>query len=1377
MAILVAATVGWRLPINKKMGAEMQDAVIGLGDATEGVAQHIPGYDLLDVLGAGGYGTVYRAMQRHTGTVVAVKVVKVQDGQQRVARFHRETRLCAALHHPHIVQLLDKGEQGDCVYGVFEYVPGETLRSLVRRRGSLTATETGHLMAEVLDALDCAHRAGIVHRDLKPDNVMVTFTGAMPHAKVLDFGISTVIPLHKGLQFPTLTMAEECLGTPSYTAPEQLRGEPPSVRSDLYAWGLMFLECLTGAPAVRGESTAEIFHQQLSPLEVPLPAEIAAHPVAALLRHALKKKADERCGSAATLLAELGRLRLDNLVGALRSAQQQQQLHNDPLTRTAASPRAFSEKRQLTVLCCSVAVWPDAGEGEDSENGEDGEGAVPPSDIEKLELLQREELGRFSDVATRRGGLLAGTLGDRMIVLFGYPHASDTDARQASMTALELTALGHSRAEAIRQAHGAHLGIRMGMHTGMAVVAAGEIPSGHAVSVAMRLEGVADMGTLLASESSYRLLSRHAHFDAAGSVSLPGQSAGIQTYRLNPQRPSFSPPIAVAGALGHRCIGRDPELELLRTQWAEACQGQGRAVWIRGEPGIGKSCLVDVLREHVAQEGRRSVGAQCQPEHQNNALTPFLSLLRQQLDAVPSASPDSRRDRLQEALQAAGCDAQAVVPIFCAWLSLPLGAHEASQMSPAMQKALLLQSTAQWLLHMAATSPLLLVVEDVHWADPTSVEFLESLVAQLVDQRVLLVLTARPEWTKPPGLAAECIEVRRLDDAQATQLARQVLAPRTVDAAVVRNIVARTDGVPLFVEEMARMLLDTYLVEVDGTWVFKDAVQPAAIPVTLRDSLVSRFDRLGAAKSLLQLAATVGRQFDAELLSACSGRSRESVDWELRALREAGLVMPAEASAAESGAFTFRHALIRDTAYECMLVAQRRQQHERVAQTLMRRYPQRVASEPGSVAQHWAEAGDHAQAVAHAVRQLRLTQHRSLNDETIAYAQHIDGWVARLEGNAQREARLDVNSYVTQAMMNKHGWAHAQVVDRIALSQELLNDTVAREKQVQHLWTMITFHHVASNRDEVRRLSHRLLGHARQQEDKGVYVAAQTYLGLAHYSDGRFAVAEVSLSDAIDCYSPEAHAHHAAEFGFDTRVWATTGRSLVRWFSGHDEAARADAAQAVQWAREMSHIPSLSMALLYQSLGHQARGDRAAALASTTELLDITARYGLPAFQGYADIIRCWSTGDLADIARADGTVQALWNMGCRYCQTYYRAFAAETLASHQRWAEAIARIDDCLQLVAQLNEGLYSAELHLKKARYLLGAGGDRATAIQCLSRAAALAREGGKHRTESDALATLQALEASARARHDVTERLKDLAAMRPELSPRKRPPAHFS
>ncbi|CAB5712558.1 Serine/threonine-protein kinase pknB [Delftia tsuruhatensis] len=1336
----------------------------------------IPDYELLETLGSGGYGTVYRARHLRTGASVAIKVVKIQPGGRQVERFHRETQLCAALHHPHIVQLLDKGEQGDSVYGVFEYVPGETLKSLLRRQGALSASETGRLMAQVLDALDCAHAAGIVHRDLKPDNVMVTSTGALRHAMVLDFGIGTLLPQVPDPQQSQLTMGEECLGTPAYSAPEQLRGEPPGTRTDLYAWGLMFLECLTGVPAVQGASAAEIVHLQLSPQEVPLPPAIATHAIAPLLRKALKKKAAERSASAASLLGELLRVRLDDLVGTLPAAAQP---HHDDLARTVATTRVFSEMRQLTVLCCSVSIWP----------GTDADGTTQrpphPLDIEGIALLQREELALFADTATRRGGMLAGTLGDRMIVLFGYPHSSDTDARQAGMTARELLALSRSRSGAVAQMHGVHLGIRMGMHTGMAVVAGGETPTGHAVNVAMRLEAVADTGTLLASDTSYRLLAPHASFEKAGSVRLPGQPAGIQTYRLDedaaPQAPSPAPVSAPP------CVGREPELQRLQAAWAQACESRGQALWIRGEPGIGKSCLADMLRVHASRQGAKAVVVQCQPEHRNTALTPFLGLIRQRLEAAPS---QDHRKLLHQALQAAGCDADAALPILCTWLSLPLGDCEPSRASAVMQRALLLQSAAQWLLHMAMSGPLLLVVEDVHWADPTSIELIEQLVARLSRRRVLLVLTARPQWKPPKGLPADCLDLRRLEDAQATELVRQVLAPHKVSAAVVRHVVDRTDGVPLFIQEMGRMLLDAYLVDKDGVWDFRNTQQPAAIPLTLRDSLVSRFDRIGPLKPLLQLAATIGRQFEVGLLSACAGRPRSSVEQELAALGEAGLIVPAPLS--KAGTFMFRHALIRDTAYECMLVSQRRLMHREVAQALLRNYPDQLVAEPASVAQHWADAGEHAQAVPHAVQQLRITQLRSLNDETIAYARHIEDWLHQLPEAAQREARLDVNGYVTQALMNTHGWAHDQVVERIALSQDLLNDydahpaphgtpgtapgpdSVAIHKQVQHLWMLITYHHVASNRSEVRRLSQRLLGHAQQQHDTGVLVAAQTYLGLAHYSDGRFDLAEHTLTDAIGRYDPVAHAHHAADFGFDTRVWATCGRALVRWFAGFDQAAQADAAQAVRLAHEVSHIPSLSMALLYQALGHQARNDRGSALATTGELLDITARYGLPAFTGYAQIIRCWASGDCADIASADATAQLLWDMGCRYCQSYYRSFAAETLAAHQRWDEAVERLDECLRLADRLDERLHSCELHLKKARCLQAMGADAARVQASLVQAADTARAAGKYRTEYEALSMSQTL---ASAGPDMDARLRELAALRPELSVHLPAQVHFS
>jgi TOMM system kinase/cyclase fusion protein len=1277
----------------------------------------LPGYELLEPLGAGGYGTVFLASQHKTGRLVAIKVARLQGDARRAARFHRETDLCARLHHPHIVPLLDKGQEGPNVYGVFEYIPGETLKSHIRRKGALSALETGHIMSQVLDALDCAHRAGIVHRDLKPDNIMITRTGVLTHAMVLDFGISTLVPQARGSQFATLTMTEECLGTPSYCAPEQLRGELPSIQSDIYAWGLTFLECLTGRAAIGGVSAAEIFHQQLSAQEVPLPPEIAAHPLGALLRRALKKSAAERCGTASALLLELEKTRLDDLVGKLQSERQR---GDAILTRTASTPRGFAEKRQVTVVCCSVTVWP-LGTDDASE----------PADVEQLELAQREEFSAFSDAAVRRGGMLAGSLGDRMVVLFGYPYACDTDARRAAATALDLIALAARRGDALSQKQSARLSVRLGMHTGMGVVTPGEAPSGHAVNLAMRLENLAEPGSILVSESSGRLLRPFAELQAAADRVAPAREQGLRAFRLGPELSRSAGPAMARGAFHGLCVGREREFGQLWAAWEQARIGHGHTVIVRGEPGIGKSCIVDGLRERVAKLGFQILRGQCMPEHRNSALAPILGLLRQRLDGphAGGGGGEAATQRLESALRAAGCDTARVLPIFCAWLSLPLGPQAPSQISPALQRDLLLKSIAQWLFHLARQAPLLIVLEDLHWVDPTTTDLLEQLMAAAPCEPLLLVLTARPAWVPPAGLPQQTVAPSRLDHAQAAMVASHVLAPRNVDPVVIEHIIARTDGVPLFVQELAKMLAETHLTERDGLWVFKDGARPTSIPSTLRDSLIGRFDQLGAARDVLQLAATIGRDFELDLLRACAGPQASGLPDALNALLDAGLI--AEADGRPAGAYVFRHALIRDTAYDCMVSAQRRLKHRAVAQTLARLHPQLSDDEPGLIARHYGEAGEHARAVELGIRQLGITQLRSLNDETVAYARQVEGWIGHLAEAQQGQARLDVNGYLTQALMNKHGWANAQVKEKIALSQSLLKGSVAYEQEVRHLWSMITYHHVASNRAEVRQLSGRLMALAKSRQDESVLVAACTYVGLARYSDGDFTGAEQTLSEAIERYKPRAHAHHARQLGFDTRVWASSGRALVRWFAGHDGAS-ADAAQAIEWAREIGHAPSLSMALLYQGLGFQAAGDRANALRTMDELLQIGARHGLPAFQGYAQIIRCWATGD---IAPADQAIEALWQMGCRYCQTYYRAFAADTLAQQGRWGEALARITDSLVLVDQLDEHMYSAELHLARARCLRGAGSEQQAVDAALHRAAEIARHGGKVRTLAEA------------------------------------------
>ena len=266
--------------------------------------EELEGYQLIELLGQGGFGVVYRAKQDSTGQFVAVKMLHLDDTleeqsrRRQIERFEREVQLCAELNHPHIVKLLDKGRaKEDQLYVVFEYVPGETLKDLLQRRGALPAPEAGELMGQVLDALASAHIQGIVHRDLKPHNIMVSTTGARAYAKVLDFGIGAFTPEARQADYKTLTLTQEAVGTPSYSAPEQLRGEPPTIKSDLYAWGLVFIECLTGQPVMQGATLAEIFHKQLSPMDVPLPPAIAGHALANLLRRALQKK-PERPGRA-----------------------------------------------------------------------------------------------------------------------------------------------------------------------------------------------------------------------------------------------------------------------------------------------------------------------------------------------------------------------------------------------------------------------------------------------------------------------------------------------------------------------------------------------------------------------------------------------------------------------------------------------------------------------------------------------------------------------------------------------------------------------------------------------------------------------------------------------------------------------------------------------------------------------------------------------------------------------------------------------------------------------------------------------------------------------------------------------------------------------
>ncbi|MFZ6693457.1 protein kinase domain-containing protein [Undibacterium sp. SXout20W] len=292
--------------------------------------EHNP-YQLILQLGEGGSGSVFKAIQKNTGQVVALKLFHtvaeksdINESEYRkkscrlMQNFERETTLCARLHHPNIVKLLDRGktDHGQ-LFAIFEFVPGETLRDLLIRQGSLSAFETGEFMGQVLDALTCAHANGIAHRDLKPQNIMISKTGTRNHVKILDFGIASLVAEDRCTDFQNCTLVEDAMCSPAYSAPEQLRGEPPTVKMDIYAWGLLVLECLTGKAVVSGTTISELFNRHLSNVEMPIPAALISHPIAELLRRTLRKNPAERIGNATQLYQDFQKINFTNIVANL----------------------------------------------------------------------------------------------------------------------------------------------------------------------------------------------------------------------------------------------------------------------------------------------------------------------------------------------------------------------------------------------------------------------------------------------------------------------------------------------------------------------------------------------------------------------------------------------------------------------------------------------------------------------------------------------------------------------------------------------------------------------------------------------------------------------------------------------------------------------------------------------------------------------------------------------------------------------------------------------------------------------------------------------------------------------------------------------------
>jgi len=588
----------------------------------------------------------------------------------------------------------------------------------------------------------------------------------------------------------------------------------------------------------------------------------------------------------------------------------------------AGPAKAEAERRQLTVVFCDLV-------GSTALSGQ-----FDPEDYRDLiKSFQRA----VSEAVRRLDGHIAKYLGDGILIYFGYPQAHEDDAERAIRSSLAALDAVH------RLALGpdARLDARIGIATGLVV--AGDIVeegvsetaaiSGQTPNLAARLQGLACPGEIVISQSTHRLVAGIFDCESLGLQSLKGITPPTAAWRVRGQRQAESRFDAQHGAGLTEFVGRSDEVELLLRRWDRSKGGEGQVVLISGEPGIGKSRMTRHVRDRLAGDAHIGLKYQCSPYHTNSALYSIVSQLAFAAGIAADESAPAKLDKLEALLAKGASDVPSVAPFFADLLSIPYaGRYPALDLAPQVQKARTLEALKDQLLGLASRQPVFLVFEDLHWLDPTTQELLDLVVERIQDAPVLALMTFRseyqPRWVGQSHVTLMALS--RLNRRQCTEMARNVLAQSALPAATFDEIVQRTEGVPLFVEELTRALLEGGM--------------SGPVPTTIQASLLARLDRLGAAKQVAQIGAVIGREFDHSLLAAVSSIPGPELDDALGRLVAAELVfrrgVPPEAT------YTFKHALVQDAAYETLLLSKRKQLHARTAGVLEQRFSAITEAQP-----------------------------------------------------------------------------------------------------------------------------------------------------------------------------------------------------------------------------------------------------------------------------------------------------------------------------------------------------------------------------------------------------------------------------------------------
>lgn len=980
-----------------------------------------------------------------------------------------------------------------------------------------------------------------------------------------------------------------------------------------------------------------------------------------------------------------------------------------------SSPRP-PERRQLTVMFCDMVASTALSL------------RLDPEELAEVIQTYRQRCG---EIITGHGGMVARQVGDAVLAYFGYPHAHENDAERAIRAALALTKTQ------LPQAGSADLRVHIGIATGVVVV--GSLPEGgeelsaigSSLNLAARLEGLAGPDMVVVSDQTRRLSGGLFEYRDLGPQDLKGFDAPVPAWEVLGERREGSRFQALRASARTPLVNRQHELEELRQLWESVRGGQGEAVLLSSEAGVGKSRLVDELAQRIVDRRCLRLWYHCSPNLQGSPMAPLIRHLALAAGFAEDDDDDAKLHKLAGLVPREMTDPGDMVPLLADLLSVPYEhKYPRLNMSPQRQKHQLFQALARWLEALTVRGPVLLVVEDLHWIDPSSEELIGILIERSKALPIFAVLTARPEfhshWDESTQLHR--ISLSPLERRDTIRMIGLLCGDREIPAATVGQIADRTDGVPLFIEDLTRDVLESVDAQEAGGGGHAPGQSRLAIPATLTDSLMSRLDRLGSAKQVAEMGAVIGREFSYELLAKVTELPEMRLKEELDRLVDAGLLISRRTTPLLR--YAFRHALVRDTAYSCLLKKTQASLHARIARVLAERFPETAESQPEVLAHHYQAANDVDRAVDYLLRAAKLSARRSGFVEAIA---QLESALRLLGTQARSRERLLMELRVHRTLggiyAEYRGFSSAECGRAYETALGICRELGDTPEIFAVLSGLGSFEITRAGFGKCQALAEECLSRAAGQKSKPPFVMGHLLLGGTSFLKGELAAARQHLEEAISIYEQDRAASRGKQVLYvqDQKSTGLCYLALTRTIMGHlGEGLRAGES-GLAHSQSLGGMHTVNFSLCYLAAVHHIRGDPTAALECATTSLETAREQSFATWIGISQAIRGVSLASKGSVEEGlaelrDG-MKAHAGMEAATYQPFALALLASGLIAAERLDEALDTLARALTISEGTGERFYAAEL-LRLKGEVLASTGRLAIAEDCLREAIEMSR-----------------------------------------------------